>query len=180
MSRIVTVSGDRQAGKTHALLSVVGVIAMRGENALWVTRGIPTAEYHAQDLAELFAMADCRVHKVDGSPRVETGRGGTVYFRSAGQHGNYTPRYSLAKLGKRCAAVVFDDVDVPPGIERAFPDARIYVTETTGAAAGPERRAAALLRAARDFVHGEESCPAPRAGRCVAADCPVHSYTGER
>ena len=171
MNRIITVSGDRQAGKTHALLSVVGVIAMRGENALWVTRGTPTAEHHAADLAELIAPTVHRLSKSDGSPRVETVSGGTVYFRSAGQR---MPHHSLANLGPRCSAVVFDDVDMPPGIQQRFPDAHIYVTETTGAAAGPERRTAALLRAARDFVHGEEACPDP-GGRCISADCPVHN-----
>lgn len=179
MNRIITVSGDRMAGKTVALLSVVGVTAMRGENAMWVTNGLQMAGHHAQDLAELIGPAVSRVSRANGSPHVEMVGGGRVYFRSAGQRMDRVPHHSISQLGNECRAFVFDDVDVPVWLERKFPGARIYTTETTGAAAAQEQRTAALVRAVREFVHGEESCPMPPAGRskahCVFADCPVHT-----
>lgn len=174
MNNVITVSGDRQAGKTVALLSVVGVTAMRGDSALWVTHDLRTAGHHADDLAELIGPMVSRVSRTAGSPCVETVSGGRVHFRSAGQR--RVPRYSIAQLGSKCSAFVFDDVAVPLWLERQFPDARIYVTETTGAAAGPEHRTAALVRAVREFVHGEESCPMPDSDLpCIYADCPVHA-----
>lgn len=175
MNNVITVSGDRMAGKTVALLSVVGVTAMRGENAMWVTNGLQMAGHHAQDLGELMAPAVSRVSRVAGSAHVEMASGGRVYFRSANQHKGRVPHHSISQLGSQCSAFVFDDVDVPVWLTQKFPGARIYTTETTGAAAAPEQRTAALVRAVREFVHGEESCPMADSDRpCIYADCPVH------
>ena len=166
---VITVSGERQAGKSHTLLSVVGVSAMRGENAIWFADGLHVADIRARDLADLFGPVVYRSVRTNGSYHVEMVGGGRVYFRSAGQR-------NPISVGMSHTAFVFDDVPVPAGVLREFPSARIYTTETVGPAASPGQRLAALARAAREYAHGEEACPDPRGGdSCVFAGCPVHN-----
>ncbi|MCV7208375.1 hypothetical protein [Mycolicibacterium canariasense] len=176
MNNVITISGDRQAGKTHAALSVVAGDAMRGQRAVYVGQGWHYIDHAHSLLLDGFLPAGAveRVRHSRADQRIELVGGGVIRYliRAQFDHPSRT-RHETIRSG--VDSIVFDDVLLPPRFAEDHPDTRIYVTETVGAAATAEERTAALIRAARVFVHGEEDCPMQGTRQpCIAADCPVH------
>ncbi|MGU3650645.1 hypothetical protein [Mycolicibacterium sp. A43C] len=172
MNNVIMISGDRQAGKTHAALSIAALDAVRGQSVVYTAGGGWRYISHAHhDLLAAYIPPDLVESQRNGQghQQIKLVGGGEI-------------RYMAGPGGREITAgvdtFIFDDVDLPPDFAELHPKSHIYVTELTGAAAHPDQRAAALIRAARVFVHGEETCPMPPAGRskahCVFAGCPVH------
>lgn len=175
MNNVITVSGDRQAGKTHAVLSLAAATARLGSQVTYIGYDWSYVQHVHQQLVYGYLVDSAKtVHNRNGKEAIHLPNGGQINYGTAGQR-SPKPTDAVGSTG----TFIFDDALIPAGFAEANPNARIYVTETTGAAAAQEQRTAALVRAVREFVHGEESCPMPPAGRskahCVFADCPVHT-----
>lgn len=150
---IVTIAGDRQAGKTHALLALAAADASAGQRVVWFADTWDYAAYAQRSLLD-YLNPDLvqKVRLGRGNRSVATTTGGAVSF------------LSVLGSGKPLApdTVVFDALERYrlPDVVAAYPQARIYVAETTGTDAGPVYLAERLLATARDYAEAVTKWPA--------------------
>lgn len=141
MNNIITITGYRQRGKTHAGLSIAAADALHGRTVVWITRGLSEGQMAFGDLIENYLHPDLvekawhtngrqRIHvkallhaRCDRVPEIDPATGmprGRILFNNAAlRSSEYTDsRHTF----------IFDEAPVPYGFVRANPNAHIYVT----------------------------------------------------
>ncbi|SKY24269.1 Uncharacterised protein [Mycobacteroides abscessus subsp. bolletii] len=118
---VVTVSGDRQHGKTHILLDLVAGELRRGRLVLYETSDWPVAQERHRNLVNAHLMPGIdnleRVCRSANDLSIRHRSGGRVQFLSIGR--------SRSGAHYRADTYVFDDVPVPRELLYG-PPARIY------------------------------------------------------
>lgn len=75
----ITLVGDRQAGKTHALLTIGAADAVAGKTVLYITELSPVNAFtEYQQIAEL--LGEYRAYRQNGAERVVHPSGGVIHF----------------------------------------------------------------------------------------------------
>ena len=147
---VVTISGDRQAGKTHALMALAAAEASIGQTVVWFAEDSYHAHVALQQMPGFIAsnLID-KIRYGNGNRKIITTPGGTIVFGSANGSGG--------GCRVRADTVIWDALrPVPSELPCAYPDARIYASELTGADAGPAYLIERLLASARDYAEAAQ------------------------
>lgn len=103
MSMLVTLTGDRQAGKSHAALSVLLVNALYGQQCAYVGSTLPYANHMLHTAIDLLpADQIARILRAAGEASISLEGGGEILFRSHRQ---------IARIRRHVNACVLDDWD---------------------------------------------------------------------
>lgn len=121
---MVTISGNRQTGKTKALLDIAAKEAEAGRKVLWFADSRRAlVEAHRRLVESMPASVVKKVHRGHGQERITVAGGGEVVFICVGRY---------AGRGHVADTLIFDDTPVHPD---ALPciagraDGRVYASE---------------------------------------------------
>ena len=89
----ITLVGDRQSGKTHALLNLGAVEAENGHTVAYIADQLVVARNSFERYVELHAALDTvdRVYRANGEQRVRHKSGGIIYFHGGGRRPYFDP-----------------------------------------------------------------------------------------